>query len=81
MKSLPPVSPTILGYDLYFSMLFPIPFQSVRNTSVLPVKCNPAKFLSSNTTFEISLPLTVTILITPSGKPAAWNNSMITCAE
>ena len=31
--------------------------------------------------FENCLPLTVTRFITPSGKPAAWNISMITCAE
>ena len=40
IKSLPPVSPTILGYVLYFSIFVPISFHKLRNTPVEPVKCN-----------------------------------------
>ena len=38
MKSLPPVSPTSLGYDLYFAMFSPTVRHIAWNTSVEPVK-------------------------------------------
>ena len=56
-------------------------FHSCRKTVVEPVKCKPAKSLWLKTTSPSIGPLTVTILMTPSGSPAALNKSIITLAE
>src|SRR5574343_1295585 len=56
-------------------------FHNWRKTPVEPVKCKPAKCLFLKITSPATGPSTVTMLITPSGTPAALNNSIITCAE
>ena len=74
MKSLPPVSPTIRGYERRFSRLFATSFHSLRKTPVEPVKCTPA---SSGCDIQMS-PTTLAFpgmkLITPAGSPASIIN-------
>ena len=43
MKSFPPVSPTMRGYDAYRDMFAPIVFHMLLKTAVDPVKCTPAR--------------------------------------
>jgi hypothetical protein len=56
IKSLPPVSPTKRGYEIYFSRLLAACFQSVLKVALEPVKCTPAIYLELNTTSPITLP-------------------------
>src|SRR5690606_32744518 len=80
MKSLPPVSPTIRGYDRYLWIFSPIVFQMFWKTPVDPVKWMPAKSGWLKITSPASGPSTNTKLITPGGTPASLNTSISTCA-
>src|SRR5687768_13126848 len=71
MKSLPPVSPTMRGYERYLDMFAPIVFHMLLKTPVLPVKCTPASSRCDRHTSEISAASPGTMLITPGGSPAS----------
>src|SRR5262249_16722242 len=73
-KSLPPVSPTIRGYERYLPMFVPIVFHIELKTPVEPVKCTPARSSWFNTVSEIIAASAGRKLITPGGIPAASNS-------
>ena len=71
MKSLPPVSPTILGYPAYFGRFSPIVRQRLWKTAVEPVKWIPARCRSANRALLTSIESPGRKLITPGGSPAS----------
>src|SRR6266540_5570742 len=76
-KSLPPVSPTNRGYDLYRSMLLPMVRHRCWNVPTEPVKCRPARSGSESATSLTACPSPVTRLITPGGRPAASSTRIV----
>ena len=76
MKFLPPVSPTTLGYDLYFFRFSPIWHQSVLKVFVEPVKWKPAKSGLDRMTRPTVLPWPGMKFTTPSGRPASLKTFM-----
>src|SRR5436190_9409048 len=64
-KSLPPVSPTMRGYERYDDMDAPIVFHMLLKTSVLPVKCTPARSRCDRTMSDIAAGSPGTKLMTP----------------
>ena len=81
MKSFPPVSPTIRGYDRYFPMFFPMVPHIELNTPVEPVKCTPARSSCVSAMSEIIAGSPGRKLITPGGSPASCSNRSVCHAE
>ena len=81
MKSLPPVSPTMRGYERYLPMLRPIVDHMLLKTPVEPVKCTPARSRCVSATSEIVAASPGTKLITPGGRPASSKICMMYQAE
>src|SRR6185312_13280843 len=77
MKSLPPVSPTMRGYDLYFEMLLPTVFHIDWNTVVLPVKWMPPRSACESAISETMIGSPGTKLITPGGSPASMSSFIV----
>ena len=77
MKSLPPVSPTRRGYDLYFLMFVPTCSHMPWNTPVLPVKWMPARSGESIVIWLTNTGSPGTKLITPGGRPAASSSFIV----
>ena len=61
-------------------MLLPMVRHSIWNTGVDPVKWIPARSRWVMVTSETGMPVPVTMLITPAGRPASTSSSMSTDA-
>src|SRR5450759_244268 len=81
MKSLPPVSPTMRGYERYRPMFRPIVSHMELKTPVEPVKCTPARSGCDSATLEIAAESPATKLMTPGGRPASVINWYMYQAE
>ena len=79
-KSLPPVSPTMRGYDRYRPMFSPTVRHSNWNVPVDPVKWIPARSGSASATSDTAIPSPGSMLITPAGSPAASSSRIVKCA-
>ncbi len=81
MKSLPPVSPTMRGYERYLPMFCPMVFHIELNTPVEPVKCTPARSGCESAISEIIAGSPGRKLITPLGRPASCSSCSVYHAE